>query len=125
MKGNFHFSFSSQMNNHTELGNDLSKVYHCGWERRRSQRESHTSFLSRPKLDTFTQNLTLWHGGDDLILSTANQCANTVVIMHTVGAVLVESWYDHPNVTAILSAGLPGQESGNAILDILTGTVNP
>ena len=45
--------------------------------------------------------------------------------MHTVGVVLVESWYDHPNVTAILSAGLPGQETGNAILDILTGTVNP
>jgi beta-glucosidase len=70
-------------------------------------------------------NLTLWHGGDDLILSTANQCANTIVVMHTVGAVLVESWYDHPNVTAILSAGLPGQETGNAILDILTGAVNP
>lgn len=69
--------------------------------------------------------MTLWHGGDELILQTANQCANTIVIMHTVGVVLVESWYDHPNVTAILSAGLPGQETGNAILDILTGTVNP
>jgi beta-glucosidase len=71
------------------------------------------------------QNLTLWHGGDDLILATANQCANTIVVLHTVGAVIMESWYDHPNVTAILYAGLPGQESGNSLLDVLVGTVNP
>jgi beta-glucosidase len=45
--------------------------------------------------------------------------------LHTVGAVLVEAWYNHPNVTAILYAGLPGQESGNALLDVLVGTVNP
>jgi beta-glucosidase len=73
----------------------------------------------------FSQNLTLWHAGEDLILTTANRCANTIVILHTVGAVIMESWYDHPNVTAILYAGLPGQESGNALLDILLGTVNP
>jgi beta-glucosidase len=71
------------------------------------------------------QNLTLWHGGDELILTTAAQCANTIVVLHTVGAVLVEAWHDHPNVTAILYAGLPGQESGNSLLDVLVGTVNP
>lgn len=70
-------------------------------------------------------NLTLWHGADQLILNTASHCSNTVVIMHIVGPVLVEAWADHPNVTAILNAGIPGQETGNAILDILTGTVNP
>lgn len=37
----------------------------------------------------------------------------------------MESWYDHPNVTAIIWAGIPGQESGNAIVDILYGKVNP
>jgi beta-glucosidase len=71
------------------------------------------------------QNLTLWHGGDDLIHLTASQCANTIVVLHTVGPVLVEPWYNHPNVTAILYAGLPGQESGNSLLDVLIGTVNP
>ena len=71
------------------------------------------------------QNLTLWHGGDELILTTASQCANTIVVLHTVGPVLVEDWYDHPNVTAILYASLPGQESGNSLLDVLIGTVNP
>jgi len=42
-----------------------------------------------------------------------------------VGPVLVESWIDNPNVTAVLHAGLPGQESGNAIVDVLFGAVNP
>lgn len=70
-------------------------------------------------------NLTLWHSGDQLILNTASHCANTIVVMHIVGPVIVEAWYDHPNVTAIINAGLPGQESGNAIVDVLTGAVNP
>ncbi|KZP14752.1 glycoside hydrolase family 3 protein [Athelia psychrophila] len=70
-------------------------------------------------------NLTLWHAGDALVLATAAQCANTVVVMHIVGPVLVEAWFDHPNVTAILNAGIPGQETGNSILDVLSGAVNP
>lgn len=41
------------------------------------------------------------------------------------GAVIVEDIKNNPNVTAILWAGLPGQESGNAITDILYGARNP
>jgi beta-glucosidase len=70
-------------------------------------------------------NLTLWHGGDALIQAAASQCNNTIVVIHSVGAVIVEDWIDNPNVTAVLFAGLPGQESGNAILDVLNGKVNP
>ncbi|KAE8152086.1 glycoside hydrolase family 3 protein [Aspergillus avenaceus] len=70
-------------------------------------------------------NLTLWKNGEEVIRQTASVCNNTVVVMHTVGPVLINSWYDHENIKAILWAGLPGQESGNAIADILYGQVNP
>ncbi|KAI9836146.1 MAG: hypothetical protein M1837_003455 [Sclerophora amabilis] len=70
-------------------------------------------------------NLTLWDSGDALIKNVSAICNNTIVIMHTVGPVLVDSWASNPNVTAILWAGLPGQESGNSIVDVLYGKVNP
>lgn len=70
-------------------------------------------------------NLTLWQDGDALIQNVTANCNNTIVVIHSVGPVLVNSFYDSENVTAILWAGLPGQESGNAIADILYGRVNP
>ncbi|OAL53000.1 beta-glucosidase-like protein [Pyrenochaeta sp. DS3sAY3a] len=70
-------------------------------------------------------NLTLWQDGDALIRNVSANCNNTIVVIHSVGPVLVNSFYDSDNVTAILWAGLPGQESGNAIADILYGRVNP
>ncbi|RPB15449.1 beta-glucosidase-like protein [Morchella conica CCBAS932] len=70
-------------------------------------------------------NLTLWNNGETLIANVAANCNNTVVIIHAAGTVLVESFVDHPNVTAIIWAGLPGQESGNALVDVLYGAVNP
>ena len=38
---------------------------------------------------------------------------------------MIADWCDHENITAIVWAGLPGQESGNAIADILYGDANP
>ncbi|CAL3964776.1 hypothetical protein PZA11_002296 [Diplocarpon coronariae] len=70
-------------------------------------------------------NLTLWHSGDDLIKNVSAICNNTIVVIHSVGPTLVGEWYDSPNITAILWAGVPGQESGNSITDILYGKVNP
>ncbi|KAG9237605.1 putative beta-glucosidase A [Amylocarpus encephaloides] len=70
-------------------------------------------------------NLTLWGGGDELIKRVASVNPNTIVVLHTVGAVIVEDMKNNPNITAILWAGLPGQESGNAITDILYGVRNP
>lgn len=49
----------------------------------------------------------------------------TVVIIHSVGPVLVEKWIDLEGVKAIVYANLPGQESGNALVDVLFGDVNP
>ncbi|KAI9626005.1 hypothetical protein H4Q26_015993 [Puccinia striiformis f. sp. tritici PST-130] len=70
-------------------------------------------------------NISLWHNGDDLILKTAQACNNVVVVIHSVGPVDMEAWIDNANVTAVLMAGLPGQESGNSEVDILWGKVNP
>ncbi|KAJ7612270.1 glycoside hydrolase superfamily [Roridomyces roridus] len=64
-------------------------------------------------------NLTLWHTGDTLITTAASVCANTIVVLHVVGPVLLEAWIDNPNVTAVLHPGLPGQESGRALVDVL------
>ena len=70
-------------------------------------------------------NLTAWGSADALIKNVSSLCNNTIVVVHSVGPVLVNSFYDSENVTAILWAGLPGQESGNAIADVLYGRVNP
>jgi beta-glucosidase len=56
--------------------------------------------------------------------SVASYCNNTIVITNSAG-LNVMPWANNPNVTAILAAHLPGQESGNSIVDVLYGTVNP
>lgn len=70
-------------------------------------------------------NLTLWQNADTVIKNVSSMCSNTIVVMHTGGPVLVADWYDNPNITAILWAGYPGQESGNSLVDVLWGRVNP
>jgi len=74
-------------------------------------------------------DLYLQKSGDELVKSIADGCGggngNTVVVIHSVGPVIVDKWLDFPSVRAIILANLPGQESGNAIADILLGNVNP
>jgi beta-glucosidase len=70
-------------------------------------------------------NLTLWNGGDELVKAVASANPNTILVLHTVGPVLIEAYKNHPNITAILWAGLPGQESGNSLVDVLYGKTNP
>lgn len=62
---------------------------------------------------------------DGLILSVAANCSNTVVVLHNTGARLVDQFVDHPNITAIIMAHLPGEESGTALVQILYGDANP
>lgn len=47
------------------------------------------------------------------------------MVIHSAGIRVVDAWIDHPNITAVLFAGLPGQESGHSLVDVLYGDVNP
>lgn len=74
-------------------------------------------------------DLKLQKGGDDLIVEVAKGCGGgsgeVLVVIHAVGPVVMESWIDLPTVKAVLLANLPGQESGNALADIIFGDENP
>ncbi|KAF4943979.1 hypothetical protein FSARC_14805 [Fusarium sarcochroum] len=59
-----------------------------------------------------------------VVENVAQRCNNTVVVTHSAG-INTLPWAKNPNVTAILAAHLPGQESGNSIVDVLWGKVNP
>lgn len=66
-----------------------------------------------------------WHNGTELVKAVAAANNNTIVVVHSVGPIIMEEWIDLENVTAVVWAGLPGQESGNALLDVLYGAYNP
>jgi beta-glucosidase len=62
---------------------------------------------------------------DALVNNIASQCSNTIVVVHSAGIRLVDQWIDHTNVTAVLLAHLPGQDSGRALVDLLFGIQSP
>lgn len=74
-------------------------------------------------------DLFLQKGGDNLIVSVAEDCGGgkgrTIVVIHAVGPVVMERWIEHPGIGAVLAANLPGQESGNALSAIMFGNVSP
>ncbi|KAF2669413.1 hypothetical protein BT63DRAFT_446947 [Microthyrium microscopicum] len=64
--------------------------------------------------------------GVALLENVTDKCGgDVVVVIHAVGPVSIESFIDKPKVKAVLLANLPGEESGNALADILGGTENP
>lgn len=62
---------------------------------------------------------------DALVNNIADACSNTIVVIHNAGVRLVDSWIDHPNVTAVIFAHLPGQDSGRALVSLLYGDSTP
>ena len=62
---------------------------------------------------------------DGLIKHVADRCNNTIVVFHNAGARLVDQFVDHPNVTAIIFAHLPGEASGRALVSLLNANSNP
>jgi beta-glucosidase len=73
----------------------------------------------------YRKNLTAWFNGDALVQAVASQNKNTIVVVNSVGPLILEAWIEHPNVTAVVWAGLGGTETGNALVDVIYGMVNP
>lgn len=61
---------------------------------------------------------------DNLVTKVAKTCSNTIVVIHNAGTRMVEAFAENPNVTAIVFAHLPGQDSGRAIASLLYGDSN-
>lgn len=59
-----------------------------------------------------------------VVETVASECSNTIVVLHGASPNVLP-WKDNANVTAILAAHFPGQETGNSIVDVLWGDVNP
>lgn len=58
---------------------------------------------------------------DDLVNHVASQCSNTMVVIHNAGIRVIDGFYSNPNVTAIIYAHLPGQDSGAALVQLMYG----
>lgn len=70
-------------------------------------------------------NLDPWHNGNSLVAAVANVNKNTIVVVHSVGPLVLESILALSNVVAVVWAGIPGQESGNGLVDVLYGSTSP
>ena len=69
-------------------------------------------------------NVSLWHNGDELIDTVASK-GKTIVVVTTVGAVDMEPWINHPNISAVLLTGPAGDYGGEALADVIFGDINP
>ncbi|RFU35213.1 hypothetical protein B7463_g1094, partial [Scytalidium lignicola] len=70
-------------------------------------------------------NLDPWHNGNALVQAVAAVNKNTIVVIHSVGPLILETILALPNVVAVVWAGIPGQESGNGLVDVLYGSTAP
>ncbi|KAI9376027.1 glycosyl hydrolase family 3 N terminal domain-containing protein [Aspergillus egyptiacus] len=62
---------------------------------------------------------------DTLVENVASQCNNTMVVIHNAGVRLVDRWIDHDNITAVIFAHLPGQDTGRALVEVMYGKQSP
>lgn len=86
-------------------------------------------------------DLALWWGGSAMIKAVAAVNKNTIVVVHSVGPVKYASvylpsssttlmidysmeWSNHPNITGVIYAGAPGEQTGPGLVDVLWG-LNP
>lgn len=70
-------------------------------------------------------DLKAWHNGDALVARVAEANTKTIVVVNSVGPIEMEPWINNANIVAVVWSGLPGQEAGNALADVLFGDYNP
>ncbi len=68
-------------------------------------------------------SLDLPAGQDELIEAVARANPRTIVVVNSGSAVAMDRWIGR--VPAVVEAWFPGEEGGNAIVDVLSGAVNP
>ncbi|KAI5208164.1 family 3 glycoside hydrolase [Aureobasidium subglaciale] len=72
--------------------------------------------------DMDSMNLPANGSQDKLVAAVAEANPNTIVVIST-GVPVVMPWLS--SVKAVIQTWFPGQEAGNAIVDVLTGAINP
>ncbi|KAK3688775.1 glycosyl hydrolase family 3 N terminal domain-containing protein [Podospora appendiculata] len=87
--------------------------------------DSGEGYITTEKVAGDRNDLDPWHGGNQLVQAVAAANKNTIVVVHSVGPVVLETILALPGVQAVVWAGLPSQESGNALVDVLWGDVAP
>lgn len=82
-------------------------------------------FINAYSSESFDRTTLTNDFSDQLVKNVATNCSNTIVVIHSAGIRVVDEWIEHPNVTAVVFALLPGQETGNSIVDVLYGDISP
>ncbi|SMR50514.1 unnamed protein product [Zymoseptoria tritici ST99CH_1E4] len=82
-------------------------------------------FINAYASESFDRTTLADEWSDQLVNNVAAKHNNTIVVIHSAGIRLVDRWIEHPNVTAVVFALLPGEQSGNSIVDVLYGDVVP
>ncbi|KAH8731374.1 glycoside hydrolase superfamily [Phaeosphaeriaceae sp. PMI808] len=62
-------------------------------------------------------------GSQDRLVEAVSSVNRKTIVVNSTGVAVALPWLTH--VAALVQAWFPGQEAGNAIADIITGTVNP
>lgn len=70
-------------------------------------------------------DLNPWHNGNELVKAVAAANKNVIVVVHSVGPIILSPILELPSVKAIVWGGLPSQENGNALVDVVWGDVSP
>lgn len=87
--------------------------------------DSGEGYLSWKAIRGDRNDLYLQKDGDKFVQQLAEGCGgDTIVIVHAVGAVVLERWIDLPGVKAVILANLPGEKSGDALVDVLFGEID-